>query len=68
MKPYFVDQLPKELIELVKENHRKRIELDGFYTEEEINDFVEDLPNHKIVDLDDALDKDVYELIYSYTE
>ena len=63
MKVIYLSQLPAHIVQLVCENHAKRLEEAGTYSASEINNFVLDLPNQKIADLQDALDMQEYELI-----
>lgn len=62
MKIYLSD-LPQNVVKLAQYNHRRRILEDGIYTPEQIEEFTSDIPNQKIVDLEDALDGAIYEYI-----
>lgn len=59
----FVSQLTAEEIKMVVDNHRSRLEADGIYSPEEINEFVEQIVDEKILNLEDAIDADIYQQI-----
>lgn len=67
-KIIYLSDLPQGLVKLAQDNHSMRIANDGIYTEEEIQQFVEDLPNQKIGDLGDALDEAIYDYIHMYAK
>lgn len=67
-KPIYLSQLPYHAISLAQVNHAIRLSTDGFYTPEEINYHVQSLPDQKIVDLEDTIDREIYKQLRELQE
>lgn len=68
MAKIYLSELPDTVIVLAQKNHLARIMADGIYTAHELVDFINDFPNQKIADLDDALDDAILEYIRLYAK
>lgn len=62
-KIMFVSSLEESLVEEVVENHRQRVEADGIYTAEEIDQACQDILDCKVTDIEDSVDADLYQRV-----
>lgn len=63
MKPIYLSDLSKKIQDTAQINHVIRITEEGIYTHQEITRLAFKLPSQKIVDLEDALDTEIYEML-----
>lgn len=59
----FIESLPSAILNEVKMDYCTRIEATGFYTPEEVKEFMLDLPNQYIKDMDVAIDKMLHDYV-----
>lgn len=68
LKPIYLSQLPYHAISAAQVNHAIRLLTDGGHTLQDINYHVHTLPDQKIVDLEDALDLEIYKQLRDLQE
>lgn len=59
-KIMFISSLEQSLVKEVVANHRQRIEADGIYTAEEIEQACENILDCKVTDIEDSVDAELY--------
>ena len=60
----FISDLPPNEIRQVKKSHERMLKNAGFYSNEEIKTFLDEIENEKLLNLQDAISATLYKKLY----